>query len=85
MRNGTRGRMTRFGLVVGTVLLLTSSGVLAGETKKQVLMACEGDIKHFCGNVPPGQGRIKECMKEHLHELSPPCKQAILLEAMGER
>jgi hypothetical protein len=77
--------MRYVGLVVGTILLLTAPGALAQETKKQVLMACEGDIKQFCGDVEPGKGRIKACMEAHIHELSPRCKQAIMFEAMGQR
>jgi len=34
-------------------------------------------MAQFCGNVAPGQGRIKACMKEHLPELSEPCKEAL--------
>ncbi len=76
--------MRNVGWVVA-ILLLVSSGAFAQETKKQVVIACEGDIKHFCGNVQPGEGRIKACMEAHMHELSARCKQAILFEAMGER
>jgi hypothetical protein len=31
----------------------------------------------ICGNVPPGRGRIKTCMKAHIAELSEPCKEAL--------
>ena len=85
MRKGSSRTGRRSGLVVGTILLLGSAGAFAGETKKQVVIACEGDIKHFCGNVQPGQGRIKACMEAHMHELSARCKQAILFEMMGDQ
>jgi hypothetical protein len=42
-----------------------------------VLEACKPDIARFCSQVPPGEGRIKACMKEHLRELSEPCKEAL--------
>jgi hypothetical protein len=42
---------------------------------KAVLGACKPDITHFCSQVPPGQGRIKACMKEHLPELSSPARK----------
>lgn len=42
-----------------------------------VLNACKPDIARFCGQVPPGEGRIKACMKSHLPELSEPCKEAL--------
>lgn len=44
---------------------------------KAILEACKADIAQFCGQVAPGQGRIKACMKEHLRELSEPCKEAL--------
>lgn len=48
-----------------------------GEEAKAILGACKQDIKQFCSQVPPGEGRIKACMKAHLHELSEPCKEAL--------
>jgi hypothetical protein len=48
-----------------------------GPAARAVLQACRPDIAHFCGQVPPGQGRVKACMKEHLPELSEPCKEAL--------
>ena len=42
-----------------------------------VLTACKGDIQRFCSNVPVGEGRVKNCMKAHLPELSEPCKEAL--------
>jgi hypothetical protein len=77
--------MRKIYLVAGTALLLVAFGAIAQETKREVLLACENDIKRFCGNVQPGEGRIKACMEAHLHELSARCKQAILFEALGQR
>ena len=62
------------------VLLWSVSAAFAQEVGPQaraVLQACRPDIAHFCGQVPPGQGRIKACMKEHVRELSEPCKEAM--------
>ena len=63
----------------GAVLLLSTSGALAQMQPgaRAVLQACKPDIARFCSQVPPGQGRIKACMKEHLHELSEPCKEGL--------
>jgi hypothetical protein len=44
---------------------------------RAVLQACKPDIARFCSQVAPGQGRIKACMKEHIHELSEPCKEGL--------
>ncbi len=36
--------------------------------------ACGPDLRRFCANVPPGQGRKLECLQAHHRKLSPPCK-----------
>jgi hypothetical protein len=71
--------LTKKILVLGTVLLLSTSGAMAQmrPEARAVLQACKPDIAHFCSQVPPGQGRIKACMKEHVHELSEPCKEGL--------
>ena len=66
--------------IVGAVVLLSATGAMAQQMRpgaRAVLQACKPDIARFCSQVPPGQGRIKACMKEHLPELSEPCKEAL--------
>lgn len=38
---------------------------------------CAADVQRFCGDVPPGVGRVGFCLGEHSAELSPTCKQHI--------
>jgi cysteine rich repeat protein len=66
-------------LAAGAVLLLSASSAMAQMRPgaQAVLQACKPDIARFCSQVPPGQGRIKACMKEHLQELSEPCKEGL--------
>ena len=66
-------------LAVVAVLLLFTSGAMAQMRPgaRAVLQACKPDIARFCSQVPPGQGRIKACMKEHIQELSEPCKEGL--------
>ena len=66
-------------LLAGTIWLLSSAGAMAQMRPgaQAVLKACKPDIARFCSQVPPGQGRIKACMKEHLPELSEPCKEGL--------
>ena len=66
-------------LAVSAILLLSTSGAMAQMRPgmRAVLQACKPDIAQFCSQVPPGQGRIKACMKEHLQELSEPCKEGL--------
>ena len=71
--------LTKRCVIIGTILLLSTSGAMAQMRPgaRAVLQACKPDIARFCSQVPPGQGRIKACMKEHLRELSEPCKEAM--------
>lgn len=71
--------LTKKTLAAAAILLLPTSGAMAqmGQGARVVLKACKPDIARFCSQVPPGQGRIKACMKEHVHELSEPCKEAL--------
>jgi hypothetical protein len=70
--------MTMKIVAAGVILLLSSSAAMAqSQAARAVLKACKPDIARFCSQVPPGQGRIKACMKAHLHELSDPCKEGL--------
>ena len=71
--------MTKKVFVAGVVLLFCTSGAMAQMRQgvRAVLQACKPDIRQFCSQVPPGQGRIKACMKEHIRELSEPRKEAM--------
>jgi hypothetical protein len=67
-------------LAAAAVLLVSVAAAFAqqmGPEARAVLQACRPDIAYFCGQVPPGQGRIKACMKEHIRQLSEPCKEAM--------
>jgi hypothetical protein len=67
-------------VIIGTILLLSVSGAGAQQMRpgaRMVLQACKPDIARFCSQVPPGQGRIKACMKDHIQELSDPCKEGL--------
>ena len=59
--------------------LLSASGATAQMRPgaQAVLTECKPDIARFCSQVAPGQDRIKACMKEHLRELSEPCKEGL--------
>ena len=71
--------ITKKVLAIGAILLLSASGAMAQMRPgaRAVLQACKPDIRQFCSQVAPGQGRIKACMKEHLPELSEPCKEGL--------
>ena len=66
-------------LAASVILLLATSGAMAQMRPgmRAVAQACKPEIARFCSQVPPGQGRIKACMKEHLQEFSEPCKEGL--------
>lgn len=35
--------------------------------------ACAEDVKKLCAGVKAGEGRIMQCLREHVQELSPTC------------
>jgi hypothetical protein len=75
-------KMTRFRLGLSTALILIAPAVSAQQAPEQSRMAiaraCAGDIERLCPGVPPGEGRIKACMKAHISQVSAPCFDALL-------
>ncbi len=75
-------------LALGAALLLVSSAAMA-QTKQQeakmIAHACGGDIDRLCPGVPPGEGRIKACVKAHVTELSPGCFDTMMGAVAAEK
>jgi len=44
------------------------------EEAKQI---CANDIEKFCADVTPGGGRLIKCLKPHLQELAPACREQL--------
>ena len=63
-------------LVLASLLLLAPTGAVAqlGAARQ----ACGADFKQLCGEVKPGEGRLKACVKEHFGQLSAPCQTALI-------
>jgi hypothetical protein len=70
--------MFKIAFAAAAVLLLSSAGAMALE--RAVVKACAADIKAQCGDVKPGEGRIRACVKDHVKDLGPAC-QEILIKA----
>jgi outer membrane protein OmpA-like peptidoglycan-associated protein len=47
-------------------------------TEQQLLHACGGDVDRLCPGVPPGDGRIKACMKANASKLSAGCFDTLM-------
>ena len=39
--------------------------------------ACGGDVRALCGGIPPGGGRIIQCLASQAASISPACKQVL--------
>lgn len=39
--------------------------------------ACGNDLKKFCAEVAPGGGRLLNCLKQHVKEISPECREKL--------
>ncbi|MCG6949760.1 MAG: cysteine rich repeat-containing protein [Acidobacteria bacterium] len=68
--------------VVGAALLLGVSGAWAQqEIIADVVKACEPEIKAYCSQVTPGEGRLLACFYAHEDKLSSQCQWALYLGA----
>ena len=65
-------------LFLAAMLLLPSSMASSAE----LTGACLKDAKALCAGVQPGGGKIKDCLKTHIKDLSDDCK-AVLLKAVN--
>ena len=78
--------MTRTSVGIGATLVLIASAVHAQQpapqpappSKMEIAQACAGDIERLCPGVPPGEGRIKACMKAQITQVSAPCFDTLL-------
>lgn len=61
------------------VLMFAASTDAGAQTAPNPAMraACQGDVQRLCPGIQPGGGRIGECLKAHLQQISPQCLQAI--------
>ncbi|AFT89623.1 hypothetical protein [Paraburkholderia phenoliruptrix] len=61
-------------LLAASLLALTAVTAAHGATRDQQAKACRGDAMHFCAAEIPNKAKITACMKQHVDELSPPCR-----------
>ena len=74
-------RIAWIGTLVASVPLLA---LAAGEPAPQgpegphaATGACRADVQRLCGDVQPGSGARRECLRQHQSELSPQCQERI--------
>jgi hypothetical protein len=64
-----------------TALLWTVPAVTAWAAATERQGPCAADVEKYCKDIPPGQGRLMNCLKEHEKDLSPACKEKELTMA----
>ena len=67
-------------LFLGVAMLLLPSSMASAE----VTGACLSDAKKLCPGVQAGGGKIRDCLKTHVKDLSDPCKD-VLLKAVNAK
>jgi len=67
--------MTRLHALLAASLFAISAVTAANAaTQDEQAKACRGDAMHFCAADIPNKAKITACMKQHIDELSPPCR-----------
>src|SRR5512143_2523756 len=64
-------------VVIGMVLVF--SGVVSAQQKliESVSKGCEKELKTYCKDVTPGEGRVLACLYAHEDKLSGQCEYAL--------
>ena len=73
--------MSKLGYGLSVLILSLTTAAAAQEpvpTGKEIARACGNDVDRLCPGVPPGGGRLKACMKEHVSQLSAPCFDTLM-------
>jgi|SRR5262245_2238996 len=70
-------------LMIGAILMLLSSIAMA----QGKLGPCGKDLRRLCPDIQPGNNRLDDCMREHIHDVSDRClvELAKFTEVRGSR
>ncbi len=69
----TRIRIT----LLAAGLALTGHASAQDSLLEHVVTACEADLKQYCSQVTPGEGRMMYCVAAHEDKLSGQCEYAL--------
>lgn len=68
----------RLKLILGVLAVAFAAPAVADESLVEyVANACEGDLKEYCSQVTPGEGRLLHCIAAHEDKLSGQCEYAL--------
>ena len=65
-------------LTLGVLAIAFAAPAAAQDSLLEyVVDACEGDLKQYCSQVTPGEGRLLHCVAAHEDKLSGQCSYAL--------
>ena len=65
-------------LAIGIFVVAAAAPAVAQDSLLEyVLTSCEADIKQYCSQVTPGEGRLLHCAAAHEDKLSGQCSYAL--------
>ena len=70
--------MKKLKIALGVLALSVAAPAVAQDSLLEyVLTSCEADLKQYCSQVTPGQGRLLHCAAAHEDKLSGQCSYAL--------
>ena len=68
----------RLKLILGVFAVAFAAPAVAQDSLvEHVAKACEADLKQYCSQVTPGEGRLLHCVAAHEDKLSGQCEYAL--------
>jgi len=65
-------------LAIGVLAVAAAAPAVAQDSLLEyVLTSCEADVKQYCSQVTPGEGRLLHCAAAHEDKLSGQCSYAL--------
>lgn len=70
-------RKTFVSLLTAVGLFIVLNATAQDSLIEHVVRACEGDIRTYCSQVTPGEGRMLHCIAAHEDKISGSCEYAL--------
>jgi hypothetical protein len=64
-------------LLFPAMIMFGTTAAMAQKGNPAIRAACRGDAQRLCAGIQPGGGRIGECLKAKIQEVSPQCLDAV--------
>ena len=77
--------MKELGALALGAVLVTATWPSQAQEVREIARACAADVDRLAAGGPPGEGRIKACIKAHVTEFSAPCFDTLLGAVAAEK